>query len=107
MGGWRLLDRDRHPFRKGSNLKTLAILLIVVVILSITALVVSRTRKSPMIVPASAHPGDLILEPCDYKTKYMTYKAECGSLIVPENRFDPTSRLIALPVKRIHAESNS
>jgi pimeloyl-ACP methyl ester carboxylesterase len=30
------------------------------------------------------------------------YAADCGTLVVPENRADPDSRLIALPLTRIH-----
>ena len=57
-------------------------------------------------VPAGAKAGDLILENCDYATESGTYAAECGTLVVPENRADPDSRLIALPVTRIKAKSN-
>ncbi|HZX53970.1 MAG TPA: alpha/beta hydrolase, partial [Ilumatobacteraceae bacterium] len=42
---------------------------------------------------------------CDYPTEVGNYKADCGTLVVPENRDDPASRLIALPVTRIHARS--
>jgi len=56
-------------------------------------------------VPEGAKAGDLILESCDYATENGTYKADCGTLVVPENRADPQSRLIALPVTRIHARS--
>jgi pimeloyl-ACP methyl ester carboxylesterase len=63
-----------------------------------------RTNQSrPVIVPAGARAGDLALQSCDYKTKTTTYQADCGTLIVPENRSRPDSRLIALPVKRIHS----
>ena len=34
------------------------------------------------------------------------YRADCGTLVVPENRADPRSRLIALPVTRILARSS-
>jgi pimeloyl-ACP methyl ester carboxylesterase len=56
-------------------------------------------------VPAGAKAGDLILERCDYPTENGTYRADCGTLVVPENRADPRSRLIALPVTRIRARS--
>ena len=49
--------------------------------------------------------GDLILDPCDYATEDGSYAADCGTLVVPENRADPQSRLIALPVTRIRARS--
>ena len=40
---------------------------------------------------------------CDYATENGSYAADCGTLVVPENRADPESRLIALPVTRIRA----
>ena len=43
------------------------------------------------------------MKPCTYGTEKGSYKADCGTLVVPENRADPQSRLIALPVKRIRA----
>lgn len=48
----------------------------------------------------------LSLAPCDYETDGGALEAECGTLVVPENRDDPDSRLIALPVTRIAARSN-
>lgn len=56
-------------------------------------------------VPEGAGAGDLILEPCDYGTEDGSYAADCGTLVVPENRAEPQSRLIALPVTRIRARS--
>ena len=59
----------------------------------------------PVTVPAGAQAGDLILEDCEYATENGSYAAECGTLVVPENRANPNSRLIALPVTRIKARS--
>jgi pimeloyl-ACP methyl ester carboxylesterase len=56
-------------------------------------------------VPSGAKAGDIVLEDCDYATEKGNYDAECGTLVVPENRHEADSRLIALPVKRIHALS--
>jgi pimeloyl-ACP methyl ester carboxylesterase len=61
----------------------------------------------PVSVPAGAKAGDLILERCDYGTEKGSYAADCGTLVVPENRADPQSRLIALPVTRIRARSGN
>jgi len=61
---------------------------------------------APVSVPPGAKPGDLTLEPCTYPTEEGAYSADCGTLVVPENRADPESRLIALPVTRIHARSD-
>jgi pimeloyl-ACP methyl ester carboxylesterase len=56
-------------------------------------------------VPSGAGAGDLILENCEYAAEDGSYAADCGTLVVPENRADPQSRLIALPVTRIRAQS--
>lgn len=56
-------------------------------------------------VPAGAKAGDLFLEAGTYETEKGDYKADIGTLVVPENRADPDSRLIALPVVRIRARS--
>src|SRR5919109_2702280 len=54
-------------------------------------------------VPSGAKAGQLKLHPCHYATENGSYAADCGTLVVRENRHDPKSRLIALPVKRIRA----
>ena len=61
--------------------------------------------SSEVSVPHGAHAGQLTLHPCTYATKQGEYAADCGTLVVPENRHDSRSRLIALPVKRIKALS--
>jgi pimeloyl-ACP methyl ester carboxylesterase len=59
---------------------------------------------APLAVPAGAQAGDLAgLEPCTYKVGRVEYAADCGTLVVPENRGAPDSRLIALPVTRVRA----
>jgi pimeloyl-ACP methyl ester carboxylesterase len=63
-------------------------------------------EADPVSVPAGASAGDLILEAGTYSTEDGDYAADHGTLVVPENRADPDSRLIALPVIRIHARSN-
>ncbi len=57
-------------------------------------------------VPQGAHAGQLAMHPCAYTTEKGAYRADCGTLIVPENRANPRSRLIALPVIRILARSS-
>ena len=57
-------------------------------------------------VPEGAKAGDLILQPCDYATENGSSAADCGTLVVSENRADEQSRLIALPVIRIPARSD-
>lgn len=54
-------------------------------------------------LPEDMPAGDLLLEPCEIEIKGQNYEAECGYLTVPENRNDPHTRLIRLPVTRIIA----
>jgi pimeloyl-ACP methyl ester carboxylesterase len=63
------------------------------------------SESEPVSVPAGAQAGDLILHRCHYGTEAGAYAADCGALVVPENRHQPGSRLIALPVTRIRARS--
>jgi pimeloyl-ACP methyl ester carboxylesterase len=64
------------------------------------------TGDDALSVPPGASAGDVTLEPCEYGTEKGSYEADCGTLVVPENRADPQSRLIALPVTRIRARSD-
>src|SRR5271156_4651741 len=40
-------------------------------------------------VPQGAHAGQLTMHPCTYSTEKGGYRADCGTLVVPENRADP------------------
>jgi pimeloyl-ACP methyl ester carboxylesterase len=59
--------------------------------------------SDPVSVPSGAKAGQLKLHPCRYATENGSYRADCGTLVVRENRHDADSRLIALPVTRIRA----
>jgi pimeloyl-ACP methyl ester carboxylesterase len=63
------------------------------------------TGSDSVSVPSGAHAGQLKLHSCHYATDGGSYRADCGTLIVRENRHDARSRLIALPVTRIRARS--
>ena len=56
-------------------------------------------------VPSGAHAGQLNLHACRYATENGSYRADCGTLVVRENRHSAHSRLIALPLTRIRARS--
>jgi pimeloyl-ACP methyl ester carboxylesterase len=86
--------------------RIVALLLIGLVVLGLAYLKFGAA-DDPMSVPAGALAGDLVLDPCTYSTEEGSYAADCGTLVVPENRADPQSRPIALPVTRIHARSGS
>ena len=53
--------------------------------------------------PLDAKAGSLTLKSGTFKTKSASYKADYGILVVPENREKADSRLVELPVIRIHA----
>jgi len=57
--------------------------------------------------PEGAVAGDFAVVPCIHVAREVEYATECGTLIVPENRYDESSRLIALPVKRIRASGDA
>jgi pimeloyl-ACP methyl ester carboxylesterase len=57
-------------------------------------------------VRAGAKAGQLTMHACTYVTEKGAMPADCGTLVVPENRASSTSRLIALPVIRILARSS-
>ena len=37
-------------------------------------------------MPEGARAGELTLKPCSYDTEKGSYAADCGTLVVPENR---------------------
>lgn len=65
------------------------------------------SSDTPPTVPDGARPGDLTLEPCPFQTDAGEFDADCGLLVAPENRTKADSRLIALPVIRIHGTGDS
>ncbi|HEX4701916.1 MAG TPA: alpha/beta hydrolase, partial [Pseudonocardiaceae bacterium] len=85
--------------------RMIAIALIAVLIGSLIYIRTS-TGTDAIAVPSGAKAGQLSLARCDYPTVNGNYNADCGTLVVPENRADPHSRLIALPVTRIRAKSS-
>jgi len=80
--------------------------LLIIAILAIgLAYVKIASGGDKVTVPAGAKAGQLTLHPCRYGTEQGSYAADCGTLVVPENRAKPGSRLIALPVTRIKSLS--
>ncbi|MFY1637084.1 alpha/beta fold hydrolase [Solwaraspora sp. WMMB335] len=65
--------------------------------------VATPASRSVVEVPSGARAGDFTQRPCRYETEDGPREADCGTLVVPENRLRPDSRLIALPVIRIRA----
>ena len=81
--------------------RIIAVLITAGIVVTLTYLSV-RPPGTPR-VPAGARVGDLAMRKCDYDTEAGTVRARCGTLVVPENRRNPASPLIALPVVRIVA----
>jgi len=96
------LARRPHAF---TWVRIAALLVIIVLLMGLTYLRVS-SGPDTLSVPQGAHAGQLTMHPCTYPTENGAYRADCGTLIVPEVRADPRSRLIALPVTRILARSS-
>ncbi|NIB38470.1 alpha/beta hydrolase [Pseudomaricurvus alkylphenolicus] len=73
--------------------------------MTISATGVAQEKDYGSVVPAGARAGDLTLAPCNVHLEgdNRQYAGDCGTLVVPENRNDPGSRLIALPVTRVNA----
>ncbi len=86
---------------KPTRILTLALVAVVIAGLGIVA---SRGDDPPT-VPKGAHAGQLTLKSCTYDTEAGPRAADCGTMTVRENRRDPKSRLIAIPITRIKARS--
>src|SRR4051794_40133441 len=88
------------------RLTTPRVIALVVVALIAGALVLLVSGGGHRVkVPQGAKAGQVFLHPCTYSTEAGKYAADCGSLVVPENRQNPASRLIALPITKVHATS--
>jgi pimeloyl-ACP methyl ester carboxylesterase len=85
--------------------RIVALMLVGLALLAL-AYVKVATAEDPVSVPKGAIAGDLLLDPCTYSTEDGNYAADCGTLVVPENRHDPASRLIAVQVTRIRAQTD-
>src|SRR5256714_8791484 len=83
--------------------------IIALALISLTALGLAYLHFSggtdSVSVPSGAHAARLTLPSCHYATENGSYRADCGTLVVPESRGKAHSRLIALPVTRIRARS--
>lgn len=77
--------------------------IILVIVLAVAGWLVLKPKESEIEFPAGSQSGDLIIEPCEIKMNGIRYQADCGTLVVAENRNNQASRLIALPVTRIHS----
>jgi hypothetical protein len=67
--------------------------IIALVLIGLTVLAIGYVRvatgEDTVSVPAGAKAGDLSLHDCDFGTEDVTLAADCGTLVVSENRADP------------------
>jgi uncharacterized membrane protein YdfJ with MMPL/SSD domain/pimeloyl-ACP methyl ester carboxylesterase len=94
----------RKPKRRIGAARITGLVLIVILALGL-AYVKLASGGDKVTVPAGAKAGQLSLHPCHYGTEQGSYAADCGTLVVPENRAKPGSRLIGVKVVRIKARS--
>jgi pimeloyl-ACP methyl ester carboxylesterase len=85
--------------------RIVALLVIVILLTGLTYVGVSSSPET-VSVAQGAHAGQLTMHACTYATEHGAMPADCGTLVVPENRASSKSRLIALPVTRILARSS-
>ena len=84
------------------------VLLSILIAILLVLLLIACGGKAPLTVPAGAQAGDLVdMQSCTYEVDDVEYAADCGTLVVPENRNDPEARLIALPIIQVRATSDS
>jgi pimeloyl-ACP methyl ester carboxylesterase len=83
------------------------LIIALIIVLAAAGWLILRPKGSKVEVPAGSQSGDLMIEPCEIKMNGTRYQADCGTLIVAENRNNATSRLIALPITRIHSAAEN
>ena len=77
---------------------------ILIALIVVGGLSACGNRSASLSVPETARAGELVdLEECTYKLNKTKYQAECGDLVVSENRSNPGARLTSLPVVRVLA----
>src|ERR1700722_12869411 len=70
--------------------RVVALLVTIILLMGLTFL---RVWSSPETVSVSgAHAGQLTMHACTYASEKGAMPADCGTLVVPENRADPRSR---------------
>src|SRR4051812_6236965 len=91
-------DRNFAAMSSPSRIAALGLIAATVLLLGYLRL----TGDTDVEVPHGARAGQLVdLHSCEYDK----LKADCGTLVVAENRQAPAPRLIALPIPRIGAQS--
>jgi pimeloyl-ACP methyl ester carboxylesterase len=103
-------EKNQSAINSPPRPRSLAVARVIALLLAVGTLLVlaypSLGKAPALAVPAGARAGQLVdLRSCTFPTESGSYPADCGTLVVPEDRDNPRSRLIALPVVRIRARS--
>lgn len=90
------------------NIKNSTIFIFIIIIFTSLLSGCKKMEAYSNEIPSSTNAGEIInLEPCTYEAQDVEYAAECGDLVVLENRSDPDSRLIAIPITRVRSTGTS
>lgn len=92
---------SHHYIIKGQMMKFKYHYIITIIILLVAC--GKNENKQTITVPNDAKAGDIFLEPDIYKVDDVELNAQRGIIVVPENRDRTNSRMIQIPVVRIHA----
>jgi pimeloyl-ACP methyl ester carboxylesterase len=87
--------------------KAVSVLHLIPFLIGLIVLMVCCRDKSGIIVPDGSKAGTITLEPCEFETYSGKHNADCGTIIVQESADNADSRLIALPVIRVHASKEN
>ena len=91
------------PIRSGKGRRTALFVALVATAVLAGVAVLWPPKPKAVTVPPGAKAGEVFLTPCEVKMGSAAHAADCGTLVVPEYRGNPASRLIAVPVQRIHS----
>ena len=86
------------------KLKLSYLKIFVFVIIIFTSLIsgCKKTEAYPIEIPSNAKAGEIVnFEPCKHEVNDVEYAADCGQLIVPENRTNPDSRNPSSPCQGV------
>jgi len=68
---------------------------------------VTNQEQPDFSIPPDAKAGDIELQANVYMSNDTEFLCHTGFIVVPENRDNPASRLISIPITQIHATGNS
>jgi len=81
--------------------------IVIVILISVVISCEKDEEKQDIIIPPDAQAGSIYLEPDIYHVNEKQYKSHRGVIVVLENRDNPESRLIEVPIIQVHATGDS